>query len=329
MTEQKQGMSKGRIVLAWIFFICLGAVLVGSLALRILNTPLAPKLKVTESPIQSAPTEITPVVEAASEAQPTQTSGACGAEGSLTLLVLGESDPNNNYMRGADAIRLVNVNFDTNEIKVTAFPPVLWANTSQIPLLKSDGSTLTAAYYIAKQSLNGDERNKMAYASNVVAQTLANNFRISADNYITMKESTFTDIVNTLGGVTMNLPAGELTLNGQQALDYSRLLGSNPALISEWNRFDRQNQLLVGISHEISSFESVSSYPGLVNDYYKDVVTDLSIKQLADLTCVFQKSEGKFEYVEFKRTLLSGEQNDVLLPNTSEITQYYQTNFTP
>ena len=204
---------------------------------------------------------------------------------------------------------------------------------------------MTAAYYMAKQSLNDSERNKMAYASNVVAQALANNFSLSPDNYIAMKEVTFKDLIDTMGGLPIYFPAavtnpsngkvfapaGKQVLTGQQALDYSRFIeGSQPALVSEWDRFNRQNQILVSSMQQVLSIKGTSSFPGLVNDYYKDVVTDLSASQLLDLTCVLQKTGfNNIKYIEFKRTLISGEQNNVLIPNTNEITQYYQPYFIP
>lgn len=338
-------MSIIKKIAPWVFFLCLAAVLVGSLVLRIMNAPLGPKLDVTGSAVQPTATQQNTIVDASSESKPTEVSGTCGGQGALTLLVLGESSPVDNSMHGADAIRLVQVDFDAKTVKVTAFPPVLWVNTSQIPLLKSNGSTLTAAYYLAKQSVNDSERSKMAYASNVIAQTLTSNFSLSPDNYLTMKELTFKDVIDTMGGLPIYVPetvtnpsngivyasAGQQVLTGQQALDYSRFIhGSSPALVGEWNRFDRQNQILVAILQEILNYESVPSYPGLVNDFYQDVVTDLTVNQLLDMTCLMQNiGFNNFQYVEFKRTLVSGEQNNVLIPNTSEITQYYQTYFTP
>jgi LCP family protein required for cell wall assembly len=343
--DWRDGMRIIKKILPWVFFSCLAVILVGSLVLRIMNAPLGPKLEVTESAVQPTSTQPETAVDSVSVILPTEVPGVCSGQGSLTLLVLGESFPVNNQFRGADAIRLVQVDLDTAEVIITAFPPDLFVNTSGIPSIKSNASTLTAVYYLAKQSLNDSERNKMAQASNAVAQALTDNFALSPDNYLTMKEVTFQDVINTMGGLPVYFPqtvinpstgqvfvqAGQQVLTGQQALDYSRFIeGGSPALVSEWNRFDRQNQILVAILQQIFSFKAASSFPGLVNDFYQDVVTDLTPNQLLDLTCVLQNTDASdYKYVEFKKTLISSEQNDILIPNASAVTQYYQTYFTP
>jgi LCP family protein required for cell wall assembly len=310
-----------------------------------MNAPLGPKLEVTESAVQ--PTSMQPVtaVDAESVTLATEVPGICSGQGTLTLLVLGESFPVTNQFRGADAIRLVQVDFDTAAIIITAFPPDLLVNTSGISSVKSNASTLTAVYYLAKQSLNDNERNKMAQASNAVAQALTDNFALSPDNYLTMKEVTFQDVIDTMGGLPIYFPqtvinpssgqvfanAGQQVLTGQQALDYSRFIeGSSPALVFEWNRFDRQNQILVAILQQIFSYKTASNFPGLVNDFYQDVVTDLTPNQLLDLTCVLQNTDtSDYQYIEFNTTMISSEQNGILIPNSSAVTQYYQTYFTP
>ena len=338
-------MAMVKKILPWIFFSCLAIILVGSLVIRIMNAPLGPKLEVTEAVVQPTSTKPITAIDSVSETLTTEIPGVCGGQGSLTLLVLGESFPVGNQLRGADAIRLVQVNYDTGEIWITAFPPVLLVNTSNIPSVKSNASTLTAAYYLAKQSLNDSERNKMALASSAIAQALNDNFALSPDNYLSMKEVTFQDVIDTLGGLPVYFPqtvtnpsngqvfaqAGQQTLSGQQALDFSRFIeGGSPARISEWNRFDRQIQILVAIMQQVLSLKGVSNFPGLVNDFYQDVVTDLSANQLMDLSCVLQNTGlSNMQYIEFKQNLTSGEQNNVLIPNTSEITQYYQPYFTP
>ena len=326
-------------ILPWVFFICLAIILVGSLAVRILNTPLAPKLEVTESGVQPAATAITPIVDSASDVQSTPTQALCSGQGSSVILVLGESFPVDSKIRGADAIRLVKVDYGTGKVTVTAFPPVLMVNTSQIPSLGANASTLTSAYFLAKQSFTDSERNKMAYASNVIAQTLVTNFGLTPDNYLTMKQNTFKNAVDTMGGLPITLsapvitpsngvivlPAGQQVITGQQALDYSRYIQSgSSASVAETNRFNRQNEILLAILHQALSFQSLPDYPGLVNNFYQDVATDLSLNQLMDLACVLQNPQMDVDYVEFKSSLIVSEQNGILIPNTSAIASYYQ-----
>jgi LCP family protein required for cell wall assembly len=337
-------MSKRRKILSWIFFLCMAVILVGSLALRILNTPLGPRLQVTKPPTLSTTSESTAISQLAASPVATALSSTCGGQGALTILVLGESSPEDYPPRGADAIRLVNVDYDAKTVKIMAFPPDLWVNTSQIPVVKSNGSTLSYTYFIAKSSLNSDERSKMAYGTNAMAQSLSNNFSYVPDNFLTIKQYSFKNLVDALGGLSINLPeavdgtssglgyfnAGPQVMTGQRALDYVRILtGNTTKTLTEWERFDRQNQVLVALFNELTRPETLAKLPGIINDYYKVIVTDLSINQLQDLSCVMKEPGVKFGYVEFNQNLIASEQAGILISDTNGVTRFLQGSFTP
>ena len=335
-------MNTVKKILPWVFFICLALILVGSLAVRVLNTPLAPKLEVTSSITDATATPISPVVDSVSAVQETPTTAICGGEGSTIILVLGESSPEAGQVRGADAIRLVKVDYATGKVSVTAFPPVLMVNTSQISSINANASTLTSTYFLAKQSLLDSERNKMAYASTAIAQTLVNNFGLKPDNYLTMKQDTFKNAVDAMGGLPINfqspvinpstgavvVPAGQQVITGQQALDYSRYIQSGySTAVSETNRFNHQNEILLAIIHNALKVQSLPNYPSLTQNFYQDVATDLSLNQLMDLACVLQNPQFDVNYVEFQNSLFTTEQNGILIPNSSAIASYYQPIF--
>jgi LCP family protein required for cell wall assembly len=337
-------MSKGKKIFSWIFFLVLAFILVGSLALRILNTPLGPRLEVTEPPATTTPSESAGSSQQSATPIPVVLDSTCGGQGSFAVLVLGESSPEDYPPRGADAVRLVYVDYDTKTVKIMAFPPDLWVNTSQIPVLKSNNSTLTYTYYISKSSLSSDERSKMAYATNATAQTIVNNFRYIPENYMTLKQFTFKDLVDDLGGLSIILPeavdgtssgfgyynAGAQVMTGQQALDYVRIIESNqPKTQSEWGRFDRQNQVLVALLFEMTQPENLTKLPEIIKEYYQAVVTDLTLNQLLDLTCVLSQPGISYQYVEFEQSLIVSEKAGILVPDSDGVTQFLQTSFPP
>ena len=94
-------------------------------------------------------------------------------------------------------------------------------------------------------------------------------FDIPIDYYAKMNMEGFQDIVDAVGGVTvendMNLPIkattypkGTLTLNGKEALIYSRIRKEDPR--GDFDRQMRQRQVIQAIMKEGSSLSSLANY---------------------------------------------------------------------
>ena len=160
-----------------------------------------------------------------------QASEGCGTD-TLDILVLGQDLPNTPN-RGADAIRLVKVDFEKNEIVIVALPPDLQVSTPALADLNINSSTLTKVYLVGKTINNKTEQESMASGTKIIAQTLADNFGYIPSRYITVNESFFADTIDQVGGLKVNLPldvdgtpenfgkfvAGEQTLTGQQVVN--------------------------------------------------------------------------------------------------------------
>ncbi len=266
-------------------------------------------------------------------------SGKCGDTGSMTVLLLGESSPSDVPPRGADAIRLIKVDFDRMLVSVVSLPPDLWVQTPALASNQAGGTTLTLTYYYAKQASQGDERAKMIAATQVLAQTLLDNFGVAPEHYVTMKQSTFVDMIDAMGGLAIQIPAtvdgtssgygvfntGLQVLTGQQALDYARLMNNRTdADPSEWDRFDRQDQVIQALFQQIKQPATLLSAPNLIQQFFADVVTDFSLNQMLDMVCVLRDSSTNIQFLDLSADMVHPTGDLILGANVPKISSYLQ-----
>jgi LCP family protein required for cell wall assembly len=146
-----------------------------------------------------------------------------------------------------------------------------------------------------------------------LAQALYDRYHYLPDHYITISQTLFTDMVDSLGGLELDIPqdilsvppgwstfhAGQQTLDGKQTLDYVRLLNpTGQAYPSEWDRFSRQNLVLQAILQALLKPQNWSKLPDLIGKFHESTVTDLSPAQLLDLACMLQQVGGKAQLLE-------------------------------
>jgi anionic cell wall polymer biosynthesis LytR-Cps2A-Psr (LCP) family protein len=341
-------MKKSRLG-RWIAVFALVATIVLSTvsACTLFDRPLGPPLEVTPPTSTPVPTE-TPTPEPTFTPEPPPTdeppAGLCGQHGSLTVLLLGESLPEDRPVRGASAIRLVKVDYDARTVRVLALPPHLWVPTPALAEEGIDANRLTWVYRDALPLGTGSERARMAYATNVFAQTLADNFGLVPDNYITLAQGTYVDTIDAMGGLSINLPedvdgspsgfgyfyAGQQVMDGQSTLDYVRIypaVGDVSPL--EWERTARQRQVLDAIRAQLFRPQTVARLPALTRRFYQDVVTDLSLSQIFTLACVQQTQDVSIEHLALgpEMVTVGGGPKEMLHPKMELIMAFLETSF--
>ncbi|MDP4125635.1 MAG: LCP family protein [Bacillota bacterium] len=126
------------------------------------------------------------------------------------------------------------------------------------------------------------------------------------DGYVLTNFSGFKSIIDTLGGITLNveknmyyvtgdstdgiinLKKGTQRLNGAQALQYARFRNDAFADIS---RTSRQQAVLKAIGKEFMQMKTISKLPWLIPQMSKCVETNLSVNKLWSLTNIFLRNE--------------------------------------
>ncbi|WML46100.1 LCP family protein [Neobacillus sp. PS3-40] len=172
-----------------------------------------------------------------------------------------------------------------------------------------------------------DERSKInsAYSHGGIEATIGavnELFDVPIDYYITTNFEGFEDIVNTLGGVKVDVPftfkaqltkslkwktfhQGSMDLNGNQALAYVRMRKSDPH--GDFGRNERQKQVIKTIIDKGTSFSSITKIDNILGDLGDNVKTNIPPSKLASFIKLYSKLkstqinnlklEGKDEYI--------------------------------
>jgi LCP family protein required for cell wall assembly len=257
------------------------------------------------------------------------------------VLLLGETMPGR-AVRGADAIRILKVDYDAKVVRVLGLPPDLWVDTPGLAAAQIPATTLTNTYYEAEKLIAGSDRAKMAYATNVFAQTLADNFGFIPDHYISISQAAFRNVIDTMDGLEIDVPravdgrpfgfpyfsAGKQVMDGETALDYMRIgLATDLASVTESGWRTPQEQVLQALNDQLLQPQMLLKLPQLIWRFHEDVVTDLSLQQFFNLGCMLQAEDVPVEYVPLDQGLVSEARNNVLVPDVAGIAALLDAEF--
>ncbi len=258
-----------------------------------LAQPLSLAIAATDVPTAPAADQPTPpptVVPAAGK--------TCGTSGSMNILVIGRDEYFWEPPYGADAIRVVKVDFSQKRVAVFAFPRDLLVQTQHLESIYNIKEYRLGPLYTFVREKEGNVTPEAdSKASGAIAQTLYDNFGVVVDHYMTIEESVLPKIVDTVGGVELTVPqaisspdltvqAGKQTMNGQTAMLYSRYLQNGLASQDEWGRLDRQAVLFKALAVKLFQPGSLFKAPELYEQVKQSVVTDLSLEQIRTLACM-------------------------------------------
>ncbi len=117
------------------------------------------------------------------------------------------------------------------------------------------------------------------------------------------------DIVDTLGGVDVNnerafhyeghsFPKGDLHLNGEEALAYSRMRKEDPQ--GDFGRTQRQRQILSDAIDRVAGAGTVTKLPKLLSHLSEYVRTNLTSGQMLDLITKYRSATGNVEIMHLQ-----------------------------
>ncbi len=319
----------------------LGLAFKGALAYR---TGLAAPLKLEVQATQPAPTVRPGIQEATVQATATQApvaqAGTCGNSGAMTVLFLsrdiyeGQYPAGNVWPYGSDVIRLARVDFSNQTVRIISIPRDLGVATPHLANLNIAYSPLGLVFYRIEQNTTGSKAEQETAATNAVAQVLYDNFGVVSDHYILYDMYQFADVVDDLGGLDINVPsdfsasgisfhAGQQHMDGKTALNYARLM-NGPEINNGWDRFSRQNLVMISAWNKLLEPANLGKIPGLVEEYGKDAVTDLSPAQIVDLSCLATKlTRDQIILTGIDQSMVTGPGPETsMLPDIQKITAF-------
>jgi LCP family protein required for cell wall assembly len=346
----KKKMSKQARILLWVLVggLVLGIIVIG---VQMAQLPLAPTMNVvTATPDLSVPTLAntntpiyvvvtnTPSGETATSTStplPTSTPESltfCNESGNMNILLIGINEDSGIWPPGAEMIRVVNVDFTNQSIKMVAFPRDLYVPTSGLAAMNMPQQTLGLVYYYAKQAVRGDAKSLASYGASMLARTLLEDFNVTVDHYVVIDADIVPTLIDQVGGIEITLsepvtgydgivfPAGRQWLNGALALNFVSVKSED----TEGPRIDRQQMVMEAFLEKAISLDMIPKIPQILNTLGNNVITDLSVSQISNMGCLVKKMDrSRIEsYSILSPNLVYYSTDGLLLPNTQAITDY-------
>jgi polyisoprenyl-teichoic acid--peptidoglycan teichoic acid transferase len=157
-----------------------------------------------------------------------------------------------------------------------------------------------------------EDKINHAYAFGGVEMTMSTVEKFLAvpiDYYIKVNMEGFRDIVNAIGGITVNnqfaftyegvtFPKGEITLDGQKALKYSRMRYEDPR--GDFGRQNRQKQIIEAVIHKGSRLSSLVNYQEILTAIGKNVKTNITFEQMKHIQTNYKDAREHVEQLHIK-----------------------------
>ncbi|MBT2724294.1 LytR family transcriptional regulator [Bacillus sp. ISL-46] len=139
--------------------------------------------------------------------------------------------------------------------------------------------------------------------------TVENFLDIPIDYYIQINMEGFKDIVDAVGGISVNndldftyegvhFTKGNLDLNGEKALSYSRMRYEDPR--GDFGRQTRQRQIIQAVINEGASVSTLTNFSDIFTALGKNVKTNLTFDQMVDIQKNYKEAGKSIQQMEIK-----------------------------
>jgi len=249
------------------------------------KTPFQPIAPTTTRIITDTPTPIpatpTPNVTATPSETPTPTPPVL-PQGVVNIMVLG-TDWRPQSGGRADVIMLVSINQVKGTVSIVSFPRDLYVT---LPGRGQDRINTASAYG----------------GFPLLSETMAANFWVRPDYYISTNMESFVKIVDTLGGIEVNasqyltdrcdlpqavngdcsIAPGRHLMNGETALWYVRAR----ATTNDFDRTRRAQEVLLGLFNKLFRMNAIARAPELYRQFQNTVETNMPLDEMLKLVPV-------------------------------------------
>lgn len=209
------------------------------------------------------------------------------SSGQINVLVLGRGGDDHTAGDLTDTIMLVMIRPKENRVGMLSIPRDLWINDDEY-----GGMKINALYSAAKNNGDSDKKAIKRVEGQVIDIT-----GFKPHYYALIDFEGLSEIVDTLGGVDVNVdtaftdtlhhidyPKGSNHFDGDEAVMYTRARYATSGEGSDFQRADRQQDLILAIKNEALSSATVfspSKLSSLSKQYKQHIITDISIRELS------------------------------------------------
>ncbi|CAG4699260.1 cell envelope-related function transcriptional attenuator common domain [Enterococcus faecalis] len=153
-----------------------------------------------------------------------------------------------------------------------------------------------------------------AYAfggASLAMDTVENYLNILINHYVSINMAGLKELVNAVGGIEVNnnltfsqdgydFTIGKISLDGEQALSYSRMRYEDPN--GDYGRQERQRKVIEGIVQKVLSLNSVSNYQEILTAVSDNMKTDLSFDDMKKIALDYRSAFGKVKQDQLQGT---------------------------
>lgn len=195
--------------------------------------------------------------------------------GQVTVLMMGSDRRENWSTSRSDTLMIAFVDFGNDEVRLLSIPRDTYI---EIPTT-GEQTKINAAY---------------AYGGvDLTKRTLKSNFGIDVDYYLDVDFQGFSDVIDAIGGITIDVPmdmqysaegidldAGVQELDGDEALQFVRFRSDGQG---DLGRIDRQQAFLVALKDEMFSAGTLLKVPDICTAVMDNMDTDFTGTQMLQM----------------------------------------------
>lgn len=209
----------------------------------------------------------------------------------FSVLVLGVDEREGDSGR-SDTMIVMTVNPNTNSSKMVSIPRDTYTE-------------------IVGRGIQDKINHSYAFGGVKMAMdTTENLLDIPIDYVVQVNMESFKDIVDAVGGITVNntlnfteagftYPEGKISLNGEEALAYVRMRYQDPN--GDFGRQDRQKQVIQGVIREGMSVNSVLKLNAILDSVGDNVRTNMAYNEMVDFQSNYRSAAGQIDQLYFEK----------------------------
>jgi LCP family protein required for cell wall assembly len=207
----------------------------------------------------------------------------------LSFLITGVDAREDNHAGRSDTIIVITVNPNTKSMKMVSIP----RDTRTEIIGRGTQDKVNHAYAFGGVQMTAD--------------TVGNLLDIPIDHYISINMEGFKGVVDALGGVTVDNPfefkyqgytfaEGQLFLNGEEALAYSRMRKEDPR--GDFGRNDRQRQIVEAVMKEAANLGTMTKAGGILSAIGGSIRTDMTLDEMWMLQTNYREARHDVEQMQ-------------------------------
>lgn len=205
----------------------------------------------------------------------------------FSILMLGVDERKGDKGR-SDTMIVLTVNPNKNSVKMLSIP----RDTRTEIIGRGTQDKINHAYAFGGVEMSMD--------------TVENFLDIPIDYYMKINMEGFKDIVDAVGGITVNndldftydgvhFTEGPIKLSGEDALKFSRMRYDDPN--GDFGRQFRQRQIIQGVIREGASVSSITNFGSIFNALSQNIKTNITFDEMVDIQKNYKDASNNIEHV--------------------------------